>query len=220
MQSEKIDKIFNYFASLFGDDPKCELKYSSDIELLVAIILSAQCTDVRVNKVTKELFKKYKTVQDFANADVKELEREIYSTGFYRNKAKNIIAMAKAVKNPIFVSRSGLGVSPPLEKGEFIPRDMETLIKLPGIGRKTASVFLAEYHKIPAIAVDTHVIRVSHRLGFTKSRNPAVIERDLMAIFDRENWCKYHLYMVLFGRYHCTAKNPKCDTCLLKKKGV
>ena len=201
MQSEKIDKIFGYFTELFGEDPKCELNYSSDIELLTAIILSAQCTDVRVNKVTAELFQKYKTVQDFANADLKELEREIYSTGFYHNKARSIIDMAKAIVK---------------QHGGKIPQDMESLVKLAGVGRKTASVFLSEYHNIPAIAVDTHVIRVSNRLEFTQSQNPVVIERDLKKLFDEKNWGKYHHYLVLFGRYHCTARSPKCETCEIK----
>jgi len=205
VQSEKIDKIFAYFRELFGESPKCELNYSSDIELLVAIILSAQCTDKRVNAVTKELFKKYKSVQDFANADIKELEKEIYSTGFYRNKAKNIIEMAQCVM------RGGRGGERPT-----IPTDMESLTKLSGVGRKTASVFLSEFHNIPAIAVDTHVIRVSNRLGFTKSQNPVQIERDLKLLFDEKNWGSYHHYMVLFGRYFCKAQRPKCGECKLK----
>jgi len=200
MQTKKIDKIFNYFEELFGNDPKCELNYSSDNQLLVAIILSAQCTDVRVNKVTATLFQKYKTINDFAQANITELEREIYSTGFFRNKAKNIIGMAKAVVE---------------QHGGKIPLDINTLVHLSGVGRKTASVFLVEGHQIPAIPVDTHVIRVSRRLGFSTGNNPVQVERDLRKLFDEKNWCKYHLYMVLFGRYHCTAKNPKCNSCKL-----
>ena len=186
---------------MFGENPKCELDYTSDIELLVAIILSAQCTDKRVNIVTKQLFARYKTINDYAAADIGELEQMIYSTGFYHNKAKNIIALCKILRD---------------EFGEKIPTSVEVLSKLPGIGRKTASVFMAEFHKVPALAVDTHVIRVGNRLGLTMHTDPLKIERDLAAIFDRENWGKYHLYLVLFGRYHCTAKNPKCENCPLR----
>lgn len=190
--------IFDHFQTLFGESPKCELDYTTELELLVAIILSAQCTDKRVNVVTKTLFAKYKSVTDYANADPAELEQIIYSTGFYRNKAKNIIALCKRLL---------------AEHGGTIPTEVETLAKLPGVGRKTASVFVAEFHKIPAIAVDTHVIRVANRLGMTQSKNPAIIERDLAKLWAQPDWARWHLYMVLFGRYHCTAKNPKCDGC-------
>ena len=190
----KTEELMCYFKELFGNNPKCELNYKTDIDLLVAIILSAQCTDKRVNMVTEKLFKKYKTVKDYANADIKELENEIHSCGFYRNKAKNIINMAKQYNEQ---------------------KTVEELIKLPGVGRKTANVFLAEWHKVPAIAVDTHVIRVSNRLGFTKSENPDVIERDLMRLIDRKEWRFVNMFMVLFGRYYCKAVNPACDNCKL-----
>lgn len=201
-QSVRINEIFKYFQELFGEEPRCELNYRTDIDLLVAIVLSAQCTDKRVNIVTKSLFEKYKSVADYANANQKELEKEIYSTGFYRNKAKNIISMAKDVIN---------------NHGGVIPKDLDELTKLAGVGRKTASVFVSEFYNIPAIAVDTHVIRVSNRLGFTQSKNPAIIERDLMELFDKQNWGKYHYYLVLFGRYHCLARNPKCNVCKITK---
>jgi len=200
VQSKKVDTVFEYMTKLFGAAPKCELVYKSDIDLLVAVMLSAQCTDRRVNAVTAKLFEKYKTVQDYANADETEFRREVYSTGFYRTKANNIIKMAKTVVS---------------EHGGKIPADMDKLTRMAGVGRKTASVFLAEFHKIPAIAVDTHVIRISNRLGFTENKSPAAIERDLKAIFDSSNWAKYHLYMVLFGRYHCRAQNPDCSACKL-----
>jgi len=201
MQSEKVDKVFTYLTRLYGKDPRCELEYSTAIDLLVAIILSAQCTDKRVNIVTRDLFKKYKTIADYANADIDVFEKEIYSTGFYKNKSKNIIALCKVIETDF---------------GGEIPRDIEILSTMPGIGRKTASVFVAEFHKDPAVAVDTHVIRVANRLGFTESLNPIQIERDLKQIFDRENWARYHFQVVLFGRYMCTAKNPKCATCEIK----
>ena len=202
MQSAKIDEIFGYLVEKFGPAPRCELVYSADHELLIAIMLSAQCTDVRVNAVTKNLFTRYKSLKDFANANQVELEREIYSTGFYKNKARNIISMAnQVIKN----------------HGGKIPKDIDMLVGLAGVGRKTANVFLAEFYKIPAIGVDTHVSRVSKRLGFSDGNNPVHIERDLKAIFDAENWCDYHLYMVLFGRYFCTSRRPKCDECGVKK---
>ena len=197
MQSKRVDDIFEYLAELIPN-PRCELDYVTDIDLLVAIILSAQCTDRRVNAVTKVLFEKYRTINDYADACHLEFEKDIYSTGFYRNKAKNIIALCKKLRDDF---------------GSVIPGDVDVLEKLPGIGRKTASVFVAEFHKKPAIAVDTHVIRVSRRLGFTTSRNPDVIQRDLMKLFDEGNWCLYHKYLVLFGRYYCTARGPKCDEC-------
>ena len=202
MQSDKTNKIFNFFESLYGPNPRCELNYSNDIQLLVAIILSAQCTDKRVNIVTKDLFKKYTTVADYANAKQSELEQLIYSTGFYRNKAKNIISMANAVVT--------------CHNGR-IPGDLEQLTNLAGVGRKTASVFLAEYYNKPALAVDTHVGRVARRLGYTTSKNPVIIERDLAKAFDQNNWARYHLYMVLFGRYICKSQNPSCNQCRVKK---
>ncbi|MCL2755895.1 MAG: endonuclease III [Firmicutes bacterium] len=201
-QSEKVNEIFEYLTEMFGEAPECELNYESDIQLMVAIILSAQCTDKRVNIVTKTLFKKYKDVHDFANADMDELGQDIYSTGFYKNKSRNIIAMAKEV----------IG-----KHGGVIPKDMDELTKLAGVGRKTASVFMAEFYDIPAIAVDTHVIRVGNRLGLTESKNPIVIERDLKQIFDERNWAAYHFYLVLFGRYFCVARNPKCEECRIKE---
>jgi len=200
--ADKVQTIFSYFEELFGKEPRCELNYKTDIDLLVAIILSAQCTDKRVNQVTKTLFQKYKTLQDYANSNIAELESEIHSTGFYRNKAKNIKAMA----NTVLTEHNGQ-----------IPTDLEALTTLPGVGRKTASVFLCEFYRIPAMPVDTHVERLSRRLGFSNGKNPLQIERDLRAILPIENWANYHLLMVLFGRYNCTARNPKCDACKLKE---
>ena len=194
--------VFAHLETLFGETPVCELDYSTDIDLLVAIMLSAQCTDKRVNMVTKNLFTRYKTIQDYANADPTELEKFIHSTGFYRNKAKNIIAMAQTVIN---------------DYNGQIPVELDQLVALPGVGRKTASVFLCEYHKVPAMPVDTHVGRLARRLGWSTSHSATIIERDLTAILPRENWANYHLLMVLFGRYYCTARNPKCYECKLKE---
>ena len=197
--------VFAYLESLFGKSPRTELEYTSDIDLLVAIILSAQCTDKRVNMVTKELFKKYKTVKDYANADLETLRQEIGSINFFNNKAKNIIEMAKIVH---------------AQHGGVIPADLETLTTLPGVGRKTASVFLVEFHNMPAMPVDTHVARFAKRLGFSKGKNVVEIERDLCEILPRENWADYHLLMVLFGRYYCKATKPECATCKLKEDGL
>jgi endonuclease-3 len=195
-------EIYEYLRSLFGENPKCELEFSTDIECLVAVILSAQCTDRRVNVVTRELFKKYKTVGDYARADVGVLEREIYSTGFYRNKAKAIVNLCRTIESKF---------------GGVIPREREILTTLAGVGRKTAGVYLVCRCGGAAFPVDTHVTRVSHRLGLSSATNPDQIERDLCAIFDRSLWGEMHYLFVLFGRYHCTARNPKCAGCGLKK---
>ena len=200
--------VFQYLRELFGENPRSELDYSNDLELIVAIILSAQCTDKRVNMVTPVLFDRYKTIQDYATADPAEIEKLIYSIGFYHNKARNIIALCKILHD------KGLTLV------DICNQDPDTAVdrlsKLPGIGRKTASVFAAEYCGIPAVAVDTHVIRVANRLGFTTNSDPVKIEADLKQIFPRENWRLYHHYLVLFGRYHCTARNPKCEDCKIK----
>jgi endonuclease-3 len=195
------DKLLEYFESLFGKNPKCELEFETDIQCLVAIILSAQCTDKRVNIVTKDLFKKYKTVNDFANADLKEIERDIYSTGFYHNKAKNIIAAS----NEIVKTHGGK-----------VPTEFDTLTKLSGVGRKTAGVFFVEFLKKPAFPVDTHVKRTANRLGITTQKTPDKIETDLKKFFNEKDWGRAHLYLVLFGRYVCIAKNPKCAECKIK----
>jgi endonuclease-3 len=198
---DKTKEFFEYCRELFGDTPKCELDFTNDIECLVAIILSAQCTDKRTNAVTRELFKKYKTIADFAVADQQVFEREIFSTGFYHNKAKNIIAMAKAVD---------------FYHGGKIPADIETLTTLPGVGRKTANVFLTEWHHLPGLGVDTHVTRVANRLGYVNTKNAEKIEKELKSAFAEKDWGKFHLYMVLFGRYHCKAVRPNCADCKIK----
>jgi len=199
--------VLAHLRKLLGDDPLCELEYKNDIDLLVSIILSAQCTDKRVNAVTKTLFRKYRTVSDYSNAEIKELEAEIHSCGFYHAKAANIVKTAKAV----------------LEKfNGVVPDSLEDLVTLPGVGRKTANVFLAEFYQTPCIAVDTHVTRVSHRLGLSAGKTPDEIESELEKIFDRRDWIKMHKYLVLFGRYHCKAKKPDCmvgggENCGLSK---
>jgi len=182
---------------------KIILKYQNIFQLLAAIILSAQTTDITVNKVTKKLFKKYKTAKDYASADLSELEKDISMVGLYRNKAKNIKATAKII----------------VEKyKDGIPKAIDELIKLPGIGRKTANVFLGNAYKISeGIAADTHVIRLSQRLDFTNHKDAVKIEQDLMKLFDNTKWFKITYLLIEHGRKICTAKNPTCDKCFLNK---
>ena len=199
--NEKCENIFEYLKSLFGK-PKCELEYSSIFELLVAVILSAQCTDKRVNIVTKELFKEYKTPQDFLKLSNAELEQKIHSCGFYKNKAKSILSASKDIVQKF--------------NGE-VPSDIDSLTKLSGVGRKTANVVLSEGFKKPAIAVDTHVFRVSHRLKLSNGNTPEKVEADLQKLFDKNLWSDLHQYLVLFGRYYCKSQKPLCNDCGLKK---
>ena len=179
-------------------NPDCELNFNSPFELLVAVILSAQCTDKRVNMVTKELFKKYNTPQDFANIPLEELEKLIHSCGFYHNKA---VAIKKASKD--IIERFN---------GE-VPSDFDDLCSLSGVGRKTANVMIAEAFGGDAFAVDTHVLRVSNRLSLVKTKDPHKCEEALKKIFPIETWSKLHFQMVLFGRYKCKALKPECQGC-------
>ena len=178
--------------------PKCELNYKSVYQLLVAVILSAQCTDKRVNIVTAELFKEYGTPQKMLTLSQEQLEEKIHSCGFYHNKAKNILAMTKQLVE---------------EYEGQVPASTEKLQKLAGVGRKTANVVFAEAFGGQAIAVDTHVLRVSNRLGLVKTQDPTKCELALMEKFDKSTWGKLHLQMVLFGRYVCKSQSPSCQDC-------
>ncbi|MDP3770452.1 MAG: endonuclease III [bacterium] len=179
------------------------LRFSSPWELLVAVILSAQCTDKKVNEVTEVLFKKYKTIDDYASADKKEFEKIIYSTGFYHAKAKNILATAKLVKEKF---------------GGIVPRTMQDLLTLKGVARKTANVVLGNaYEVVDGIAVDTHVLRIAQRLGLSFSDKPVIVEKDLMKLIPKNNWLKTTYLIIEHGRAICTAKDPHCDFCPLKK---
>lgn len=192
--------IYDKLGTIF-EKAECELKFNSNFELLVAVMLSAQCTDKRVNEVTKELFKKYNTPKAFASLDQNVLEKEIYSCGFYHNKAKNIISMSKDL----------------LERfGGVVPDDFDELLSLAGVGRKTANVVLAVGFSQDAIAVDTHVFRVSNRLGIVKANTPYKCEMALQKIVDKDKWSRFHHLLVLFGRYYCKAINPKCNGCILR----
>jgi len=188
-----VDKLEELFP-----EPKCELEYKNNYELLVAVILSAQCTDKRVNIVAGELFKEYNTPQKMLTLSQEELEGKIHSCGFYHNKAKNILAMSKSLVENF--------------QGE-VPNDLDKLQTLAGVGRKTANVVYAEAFKGDAVAVDTHVLRVSNRLGFVKTENPFECEKAIMNKFDKKYWSKLHLQLVHFGRYICKAQKPECEKC-------
>jgi len=179
---------------------KIALDFTSPLELLVATVLSAQCTDVRVNQVTKDLFRKYRTARDYAIAPQAEFEQEIKPTGFFRNKAKSIIACCRELAE---------------KHGGVVPETMEELTALPGIGRKTANVILGNAFGIPGIVVDTHVIRVSGRLGLTRNTDPEKIEPDLMPLVPKKDWVYFSHALILHGREVCEARKPKCRQCPL-----
>jgi endonuclease-3 len=184
-------------------DARIALNYLNPLELLVATILSAQCTDQRVNIVTKTLFKKYRRAEDYANADLKELEQDIKSTGFYRNKARNIKKCCQML----------------VEKfNSQIPKTMEEILELPGVARKTANIVLSNaYGIVEGIAVDTHVRRLAKRLGLTSNEEPVKIEQDLMKLVPRNKWMKFTDLLIFHGRRVCTAKKPKCEACVINK---
>jgi endonuclease-3 len=182
-------------------DAACALHFTSPLELLVATILSAQCTDQRVNQVTKRLFEKHRTAADYARTPLEELERDVQSTGFFRNKAKSIVGCCK-----LLVQRHG---------GQ-VPQDMEALVQLPGVGRKTANVVLGTAFGIASgVVVDTHVARVSRRLGLTAQKDPEKIEQDLMALVPKKEWIDFGHRTIHHGRRVCVARKPKCDDCVL-----
>lgn len=186
----------------YGTDYVCYLNHENALQLLIATMLSAQCTDARVNIVTESLFQKYITAEDFANAKLKELEQEIHSTGFYHNKAKNIIACCKQL----------------VEKynGE-VPNDLEALTSLAGVGRKTANVVRGNIFHEPSVVVDTHVKRISKKLGLTKNDDPVKVEFDLMKELPKEWWILWNIHIIRLGRTICKAPTPKCPECFLQE---
>ena len=204
-EPEKRTRVLKIIELLEKEYPKAKtaLHYTSPLEILIATILSAQCTDKRVNIVTKSLFKKYKTAEDYANADLAELEQDIRSTGFYRNKAKNIKMSGRML----------------VEKfNSQVPRTMSELIELPGVARKTANIVLSNaYGVIEGVAVDTHVRRLSKRLGLTENKNPNKIEADLMLIVPKSHWKRINNLLIFHGRNVCMARKPKCNICSLNK---
>ncbi|MDO4300296.1 MAG: endonuclease III [Clostridia bacterium] len=199
----KAENVLSLLDTIYPTEDKCYLNHSNAYELLIATMLSAQCTDDRVNMVTAELFKKYTSLEAFAKADLKELERDIHSTGFYHNKAKNIIAASNQLIN---------------EYNGEMPSGIDELTALAGVGRKTANVVRTHIFHIPSIVVDTHVKRISNKLGFVKSDDPVKIEFELMEIFPEDHWGRYNTQIIAHGRTICKARKPDCENCLLNKE--
>lgn len=197
---EKTNHILRVIGEMFPD-AHCELHHSNPFELTIAVLLSAQCTDETVNKVTATLFQKYRTPDDYLNVPLEELEGDIRRIGLFRNKAANIQKLCRLLID---------------DYGGDIPREHEELTKLPGVGRKTANVVVSNAFGVPAIAVDTHVERVSKRLGIAKADDSVLeVEKKLMKLVPRELWTETHHRLIFFGRYHCKAQNPQCPVCPL-----
>ena len=202
MIKKRTIEIIKILDKTYGTEKICYLNYKKDYELLIATILSARCTDIRVNKITEILFKKYKYLREYKRANLKDIEEIIKPAGLYKTKAQNIKKMCSIL----------------LEKyNGKVPSDINDLIKLPGVGRKTANVIRGNIFDIPCVVVDTHVSRISNRLGFTKSKNPTVIEKDLMKELPKDHWIIYNIQIITFGRTICLARSPKCNLCMLKK---
>lgn len=201
MTKEQYQFIADYIDSLFPD-AKCELFYQKDYELVIAVMLSAQTTDKAVNQVTESLFKDYSTLKDLDNASLEDIENHIKRLGMYKNKAANI----KGIAHVLLTDFDGA-----------VPSDKDLLQTLPGIGNKSAGVIRAEVFKIPDLPVDTHIIRITNRLGIAKKSDaPIDIERKLKKIIPEDSWIKSHHQLIHFGRYFCTARSPKCKECKLK----
>lgn len=199
--TKRTKEILDRLDKEYGTEYICYLNHENPWQLLIAVILSAQCTDARVNIVTEDLFKKYDSLEKFANADLEELEQDIKPTGFYHNKAKNIIACAKRLV---------------YEFGGEVPSSLEELTSLAGVGRKTANVIRGNIYNEPSIVVDTHVKRISRRLGFTKETDPEKIEYELMKVLPKDHWILYNIQIISFGRNICFARSPKCENCFLQ----
>lgn len=200
--TKHVQKILELLDKEYGTEYRCYLNHENAWQLLIATMLSAQCTDARVNIVTKDLFQKYKSIDDFANADLKELEKDIHSTGFYHNKAKNIIACCQDLRDKF--------------NGE-VPRSIEELTSLAGVGRKTANVIRGNIYHDPSIVVDTHVKRISNKLGITREEDPVKIEMDLMKKLPKDHWILYNIQIITFGRSICKAPTPRCEECFLQE---
>ena len=200
MDKKRVQKILDLLDEHYTTEYKCYLNHETPWQLLFATILSAQCTDARVNIVTKDLFQKYKTLKDFAKADISEMEEDVRPTGFYKNKARNLILCARKLVTEF--------------NGE-VPKTIEELTSLPGVGRKTANVIRGNIYHEPSIVVDTHVKRISKKLGFTKEEDPEKIEYDLMKVLPKDHWILFNIQIITHGRGICTARNPKCEECFL-----
>lgn len=202
IDQKRVTKVLELMDEEYGTDYRCYLNHENAWQLLIAVILSAQCTDARVNIVTKDLFAKYDRLEKFAEARQEELEKDIHSLGFYRMKAKNIISCARTL----------------IEKfGGEVPRTLEELTSLAGVGRKTANVIRGNIYNEPSIVVDTHVKRISKKLGFCQSDDPEKIEYELMEVLPKDHWILYNIQIITLGRSICTARSPKCRECFLNQ---
>ncbi|MBR5268365.1 MAG: endonuclease III [Lachnospiraceae bacterium] len=201
-RNERVTKILASLDAEYGTEYRCYLNHETPWQLLIAVILSAQCTDARVNIVTEDLFKKYDSLEKFANAELSELEKDIHSTGFYHMKAKNIISCCKDL----------------IEKhGGEVPRELKDLTALAGVGRKTANVIRGNIYDEPSIVVDTHVKRISKKLGLTENEDPEKVEYDLMNVLPKEHWILWNIQIITLGRTICVARSPKCEDCFLRE---
>lgn len=201
-RNERVTKILASLDAEYGTEYRCYLNHETPWQLLIAVILSAQCTDARVNIVTADLFKKYDSLEKFANAELTELEKDIHSTGFYHMKAKNIISCCKDL----------------IEKhGGEVPRELKDLTALAGVGRKTANVIRGNIYDEPSIVVDTHVKRISKKLGLTENEDPEKVEYDLMNVLPKDHWILWNIQIITLGRTICVARSPKCEECFLRE---
>ena len=202
-RADRVKRILELLDQEYGTGYRCYLNHETPWQLLIAVIMSAQCTDARVNIVTETLFKKYDTLEKFAAADQRELEQDIHSIGFYHSKAKNIIACCQAL-----VERFG---------GQ-VPERMEDLLTLAGVGRKTANVIRGNIYNEPSIVVDTHVKRISRKLGLAKEEDPEKIEYELMKVLPKDHWILWNIHIITLGRTICTARTPRCRDCFLREE--
>ena len=201
-RDQRVEKILELLDQEYGTDYRCYLNHETPWQLLISVILSALCTDARVNIVTESLFKKYDSIAAFANAELKELEKDIHSTGFYHMKAKNIISCCKDL----------------IEKhGGEVPRELKDLTALAGVGRKTANVIRGNIYDEPSIVVDTHVKRISKKLGLTENEDPEKVEYDLMNVLPKDHWILWNIQIITLGRTICVARSPKCEECFLRE---
>ena len=201
-KKQRVEKILELLDEHYGTEKICYLDHENPWQLLIAVILSAQCTDARVNIVTGPLFERYPSAGALADADVSEVENLIHSVGFYKNKARNIILASRKIVQDF---------------GGEVPENLEELITLPGVGRKTANVIRGNIYDEPSIVVDTHVKRISNKLGFTKDTDPEKVEYALMKVLPKDHWIMYNIQIITLGRQICIARRPKCGECFLKE---
>lgn len=201
-RAARVARILELLDREYGMDYRCYLNHETPWQLLIAVILSAQCTDARVNIVTADLFKKYDSLEKFAGASLEELERDIRSIGFYHMKAKNIIACCRSLL---------------ADFGGEVPSELSELTSLAGVGRKTANVIRGNIYNIPSIVVDTHVKRISRKLGLTREEEPEKVEYDLMKVLPEDHWILWNIHIITLGRTICTARSPRCGQCFLKE---